>query len=79
MWLTFSLPYASNFADVFLCLGLHMLYVNFRKRKTYVSIWHQKCSASHEILDSLKGVVTKNPNKGVVKFHHSFTNQHSNN
>ena len=52
MWSPFSLPCAYYFADVFLCLGLHMLYVNFENSKT--------CIAS---LDCLKGMALKSSSK----------------
>ena len=41
MWSTFSLSYATYFAEVVLYFGLYMLYVNTENSTKCCSNWHQ--------------------------------------
>ena len=45
LWSTFPLFHASYFTEVFLCLGLHVVYVNFEKSTTCASMRGQQRNA----------------------------------
>ena len=40
VWTTFSLSYASYFAEVLLLLSLYMFYVDFESSAACISMWH---------------------------------------
>ena len=63
VWPTLSLPHAPYFAEVFLCLGLHMLHVISRTVQ-YVLQFGIKQKAPNNTLDCLKGVITKKAQVG---------------